>query len=197
MNSDSLFLRIKQGELSAFNEVYKTYYNKLCYIAWHMLGDRSLAEEVSDDVLFYLWDHRHDIKDISIEGYLVQSVRHASLNVIHSAQHRNEQYAKSVSVQGDKLFLSLFADDDPLKNLLSDEFSRQLDDAIARLPEQTRRVFVMAKLEHRHYQEIADELGIVVPTVKYHVKCAMQQLSNALKNHLIFLLINTMVTILS
>jgi len=86
-------------------------------------------------------------------------------------------------------FLSLFADDDPLKDLISQELEQAVDKAIHELPEQTRKVFLMSRTEKKKYQEIAEELGITVPTVKYHMKNAQDKLREALKRSLILLLL--------
>ena len=183
-----LFEQIKNGEITAFNLLYKEYYRKLCYIALHILHDKSCAEEVADDVLFYLWDHREEIKNVSIEGYLVQAVRHGCINRVQSAYHQKQKLSDSIT-DAPPFFLSLFADDDPLKDLISQELEQAVDKAMHELPEQTRKVFLMSRTEKKKYQEIAAELGITVPTVKYHMKNAQDKLREALKRSLILLLL--------
>jgi RNA polymerase sigma-70 factor (ECF subfamily) len=185
----SLFDRVKKNDASAFNEIYKIYYRKLCYIAFHVLNDSSSAEEVADDVMCYLWNHRSDINDISIESYLVRAVRHRSLNIIHTSTYQNEKFAKSISHDEDSFFLSLFTDSDPLQKLLSEEMYSKINSAIETLPEQTKRVFMMSRFENKKYQQIADELGIVVPTVKYHMSNATKLLMQSLEKYLILIIL--------
>lgn len=49
---------------------------------------------------------------------------------------------------------------------------RIYNDAVACLPEKTRRVFLMRRDDRRSYQQISEDLGIAVDTVKYHIKRA-------------------------
>ena len=52
--------------------------------------------------------------------------------------------------------------------------------AIDALPDECRRVFIESRMEEKSYQEIADELGITINTVKYHIKNALRQLRETL-----------------
>ena len=54
--------QLKQGNEDAFKYIYKQHYVLLCRFANQMLADAALAEEIVDDVIFYLWEHRDDIK---------------------------------------------------------------------------------------------------------------------------------------
>lgn len=50
---------------------------------------------------------------------------------------------------------------------------RQLEGAVAELPERTRRIFVLNRLHGETYQEIADRLGVSVSTVQKHLMRAL------------------------
>ena len=54
--------QLKQGNEDAFKYIYKQHYVLLCRFANQMLADAALAEEIVDDVIFYLWEHRDDIE---------------------------------------------------------------------------------------------------------------------------------------
>ena len=47
--------QLKQGNEDAFKYIYKQHYVLLCRFANQMLADAALAEEIVDDVTFYLW----------------------------------------------------------------------------------------------------------------------------------------------
>ena len=75
-------------------------------------------------------------------------------------------------------------DDYPLGRLLEKELEGEIMKAIARLPEDCRRVFRLSRFEEKKYSEIADELGISVNTVKYHIKRALALLHEDLSKYL-------------
>lgn len=55
------------------------------------------------------------------------------------------------------------------------------EDAVQGLPERTREAFLLHRLDELTYREIAERLGISIPTVQYHVGRALAQISTALE----------------
>jgi RNA polymerase sigma-70 factor (ECF subfamily) len=55
------------------------------------------------------------------------------------------------------------------------------EDAVQRLPDRTREAFLLHRLDELTYREIAERLGISIPTVQYHVGRALAQISTALE----------------
>lgn len=73
--------RLRQGDEKAFRHIFDRYYTLLCRFANQILNDESLAEEIVDDAIFYLWEHRADIEIThTIRAYLMRSVRNRCLN---------------------------------------------------------------------------------------------------------------------
>lgn len=68
--------------------------------------------------------------------------------------------------------------------LVSQENVNSINKAIASLPEQRRKVFLMKRIEGKSYKEISAELGISERTVETHVAHAMKHLKQML-GHLI------------
>ena len=75
----------------------------------------------------------------------------------------------------------------PLTSLLERELEEKIEEAIRNLPKETRAVFTKSRFEHKKNEEIAEELGISVNTVKYHMKRALSILHNDLGKYFVFL----------
>lgn len=58
-------------------------------------------------------------------------------------------------------------------NLEASDLLRLYEDAVDRLPEKTRRVFLMHRVDEMSYREIHERLGISVATVEYHMVKAL------------------------
>lgn len=53
--------------------------------------------------------------------------------------------------------------------------------ALGELPERTRDVFLLHRVEELSYKEIGDKLGIAIPTVQYHMARALAHIDAALE----------------
>lgn len=175
----------KNDDERAFARLYQQYYAYLCRFALSILNDHRLSEEVVDDAMFYLWDHRRDIEDISIEGYLLRSVRNGCFNMLKSKSHTLTSKTIQVpSAEVAEFMESLFDENHPLEQLLQEELAALTRKAIDNLPEECRRVFTMVRVDGMKYAEVAKVLGISVNTVKYHMKNANKTLSAVLSNYM-------------
>ena len=173
---EQLIKKLRTGDEKAFRLLYDCHYVLLCRFANQILNNAALAEEVVDDVIFYLWEHRSEVEiRYSIRAYLMRAVRNRCLNELQSQSHREELHLSSFLSPESMDFLDfLFVDDkQPLGMLLEQELEDELKRSIDELPLECRRVFYKSRFEQKKYEEIAEELGISVNTVKYHIKNAL------------------------
>lgn len=179
--------RLKQGDENAFKHIYDHHYALLCRFACQLLDDPSLAEEIVDDTIFYLWEHRTGIEiTCSVRAYLMRAVRNRCLNELHSQKHRKELRFSSFALPENMEFLdSVFAEDNhPLGVLLEKELEEKLRQCIEELPSECRAVFKKSRFGQKKHAEIAAELHISVNTVKYHIKNALAFLQKRMETYL-------------
>lgn len=179
-------------EDDSFQKVFYRHYEPLCRFAYLFLHDKAVVEEVVDDVLFNLWEHRKTIEiAYSLRAYLMRAVRNRCLNELNSRTYREELSFTSFSLPENVEFLDSVFDDtlNPLGRLLRDELEDKLEEEIAALTEQCRAVFQKSRYEEKTYEEIAQEMGISVNTVKYHIKNALALLHNRLSDYLKLILL--------
>lgn len=184
--------RLKQGDEKAFKFIYDCYYVFLCRFANQLLHDTALAEEIVDDTIFYLWEHRLEIEiTYSVRAYLIRAVRNRSLNELNSLRHREELRFSSFTLPENREFLDMIFDPDehPLGYLLEKELEDELMKSIEELPEECRAVFKKSRLEQKKYEEIAAELNVSVNTVKYHIKNALAFMQRRMGKYLKLLLL--------
>lgn len=184
---ETIIDRLKQGDEQAFKYIYDHHYVLLCRFANRILEDRARAEEIVDDAIFYLWEHRKEIEiTYSLRAYLTRAVRNRCLNELNSLIHREELRFSSFLLPENQDFLdTLFADDShPLGQLLEQELEEELARCIEELPAECRKVFKKSRFEGKKYEEIATELGISVNTVKYHIKNSLSFLQSRLSKYL-------------
>lgn len=179
--------KLKLGDEKAFKYIYDCHYVLLCRFAYQLLDDSSLAEEIVDDTIFYLWEHRAEIEiTYSIRAYLMRAVRNRCLNELNSLRHRTELCFSSFTLPENMEFLDNVFDEDnhPLGSLLIQELEEKLFHCIEKLPKECRAVFSKSRFEQKKYEEIAAELNISVNTVKYHIKNALASIQTNMGDYL-------------
>lgn len=177
---------LKSGDNQAYKYIYDHHYVLLCKIAYEFLKDDFLAESIVDDIIFHLWEKRDTIEiTTSLRSYLVQAVRNRCINYLNLEREKREVRFSVIDQQGEWINSVFPSDDYPLARLLENELEQEIRNAIDRLPEECKVVFKKSRFEEKRYEQIAEELGISVNTVKYHIKNAISRLNADLSKYLL------------
>lgn len=180
---------LKSGDEDAYKRIFQAWYEPLCTYAVGLVRDRFQAENIVDDVIFHLWEIRERVEiQASLKGYLFSAVRNRSLNYLASAVRKKY---KDISEEDYKLVmdsLTAISKDDVYGKLFEDELKKCLMKELDGLSPECRGVFEKSRFEGKTYKEIADELGISVNTVKYHIKNALTVLRNGLGKYFLAIL---------
>ena len=110
-----------------------------------------------------------------IEFRLYDEKKEISFSVLVPEEMSEEKYLQS--------------DNYPLGILLERELEHEIRMAIDKLPVECRCVFEKSRFEEKKYEEISQELGISINTVKYHIKNALSFLQTELSKYLIALIL--------
>lgn len=168
---------------SDFESVFREHYASLCRYAFSLLTDSDEAEEVVQEALFRVWEGRHRISiTTSWQAYLFRAVRNQALNHLRKRKVHQEYLADGFHQPGESL-----ADASEAVSLA--ELQMKIRDAVAKLPPERQRIFIMSRYEGLKYREIADELGISPKTVENQLGRALQSLRTELADYLPLVLI--------
>lgn len=159
-------------EVSAL--VIKVYPRIVAYIRGFFGASRfaAQAEDIFHDVLCAFLDRRAVIARSRVQAYLFRSVKNRCLNI--AARNRIERLSvslDSVSAAWDSLSALDCMAHEP--DYDTDESDVRLDDVMAysaTLPERTRDIFYMSRIEGMTHREIAERLGISVRAVEKHLQ---------------------------
>lgn len=180
---------IREGNETAFEQVYYAYYERLCRFANAIIHDSDYAEHVVDDVMLSVWKNRTSLVADSLWAYLVVATRNRSLKLIQSKDFKQTNNLVSLSDDGQELWQYISNPKSPIGWMIEHELEQQIEDIISKLPEECQRVFNLSRNEGLSYQEISERLGISKNTVKYHMKHALQALRSQLSPMFFLILI--------
>ncbi len=130
-----------------------------------------MAEDVAQDTFIKLWENKHKIERKTVKSYLYTIAGNLAINQLKRQQL---QYKFVNQVQ--------FRQEDKSPEYLAEmkEFEEELQRVIAAIPEGSREVFLMNRLEDLKYREIAERLGISVKAVEKRMSKALQILRDKL-----------------
>ena len=179
MLNDLLLLnRIKNGDIQAFEKLFRSYYKPLCYYADSFLNDMDSAEEIVQNLFYLFWKNRADLQiRLSVKSYLFQSVQNKAFSYLKHIQVMNAYRDKVVQ---EEVETSNFSPSDDLEYK---ELECKFTSLLQRLPERQRRIFCMNRFGGKKYSEIAKELSVSVKTVEADISKVLVILRKELKHY--------------
>lgn len=155
-------------------------YNRLVFsVAFAVVGDRSVAEEVTLDVFVHVWRgaKTYDPTRAKVSTWLVAIARHHAIDVLRW---------QSARLDSKSLFLEdLPSQDDPDPPDPEEQAQRSLErkfvrGALEELPTDQRQALFLAFFKGYSHQQIAEVLHQPLGTVKTRIRLAMQKLRTLL-----------------
>ena len=178
-NDMELLDRIREQDSAALRTLFQRYSSRLYWFVQRRLHDANLAEEVVADVFFEVWRSAHSFAGASRPSTWIFGIAHFKCVGAHRDRRRHKR-ASVISTNVETLHR--FADDrDTNEQMAAREELRHLQDAIAALPEEQRRVVELALIQGLPYEEIAEQLQVPEGTVKTRVARARARLRLGLR----------------
>ena len=167
-----------------FEQFYITWYSRAKYFAREYVHSESDAENIIQDVFLHLYERR-DLMDAytNLTAYLFTSIKDRCLDYLRkwvleqeTAQGVQDEFEMELRMKYDSLeiFNTQFSDETDIGELL--------DNALQKLPERCRNIFIMNKLEGKKQKEIAEELHLSINTVESQMGIAYKKLREELKD---------------
>ncbi len=173
---------LKNGDVDAFEKLYKHFSRPLYDFVNRMLNDAAEAENIVHDTFEYILVNRHYI-DFSrgIKGYLYKCTKNKVINYI-KRRKALERY---------QVMPGLDHDSEPAHEeaIITEEIALIIEMAILNMPERRRQVVEMYRKEGKSNKEIAMELGISEGAVSQHLAAAKNDLRNILQIVVFFLMV--------
>jgi RNA polymerase sigma-70 factor (ECF subfamily) len=165
-----LAIRIKASDPKAFEWVFNLFQAAIYRFLLFKTKDHRVAEDLLQDVFLKLWRTRALLNETqSLKNYLYTIADNLALNHI--------RHSKVVSHHHEEVTSKLFTCTDNPDFLLEErEWNDRLKRALEALPDKTRVIFLMSRIEDLTYDEIAERLGISKKTVEGNIVKALKQL---------------------
>jgi RNA polymerase sigma-70 factor (family 1) len=172
-----LVSELKNGNENAFRKLYDFYYQDIYGYSISLLKSKELAEENVQDVFLKIWLHRENLNlEQSFKSYLFTIARNQAFNLLNKA-------ANDVLLKEEVFYTSekSYAQGD--YSIREEDCKKLKKQAINQLPPKRKRIFKMSRKEGKTYEEISQELGISVNTVKNQMSKALDSMRDFFQVH--------------
>jgi RNA polymerase sigma-70 factor (ECF subfamily) len=176
MASAELDRRWLRGDPGAFEDAYERYRSRLEGVAYRIVGNRSDAEDVVQN-LFLALPRSAYRGSASLWSYLYRAAVNNSVNLLRSRK-RGDRLREQVTAQA--LAPAALAASDPASQVLEAEVLAAVAEALLRVKPQHRRVLVLRIKHGLSNREIAERESIPVATVGTWLRRGREELRGLL-----------------
>lgn len=171
--------------VNSFNEIYTSYYKKSFFFAKSYVHDNLAAEDIASESLIKLWEKLKTEKIDYIEPLLLTILKNKALDYLKHEEVKRTAFESMADWQQQELSIriSTLESCDP-NEIFSDEVEGIIRETLKSLSDQTRQAFLLSRFENKSNKEIAEQMGISVKGVEYHISKALKALRITLKDYL-------------
>jgi RNA polymerase sigma factor (sigma-70 family) len=181
-----LSLYAQQRDEQAFAALVRRHVDLVYSSALRRVGDRQLAEDVTQAVFVILAKKAGSIRTGPLSAWLLSTVRYAAANALRIENRRRRHERAAALAAGETWGASAArgaagaCSPTPADVLVWQEVARQLDDAVLALPSADRRAVLLRYFEDRGIPEIAADLKVSEGAAKQRLGRAVQKLRERL-----------------
>ena len=161
------------GDRQAFERLYRANVNRIFALCVRMIGDRMLAEELTQDVFVRAWQKLALFRgDSAFSTWLHRLAVNVVLNARKSEGRQRRRFGADDAEEQDEVQIAA--------PMATPGLALDLEAAIALLPPGAKRVFILHDVEGFKHEEIAEMLDITAGGSKAQLHRARMLLREAL-----------------
>ncbi len=195
LDDRQLIARALEGDEQAFETVVRRHYTALCQHVRRVVGCPSVAEDLVLELFSHLWERGHRATPATPatraapgtttapgspttidRGYLYRAAKNRALDYLR------RQRAATLWI--DRISREVDRTGSPSDPLEWRELAAAAGRAVAELPQQQRRIFVLCRYHEMSYRDVAACLGISPRTVNTQLTRALKGLRRKLAGYL-------------
>lgn len=181
LSDEQLAEKYLSGDANAMTAIYERYIDKVYRLAYSKLGDHHDAQDVASSVFLKLCTYLQQFRgDSKLSTWIFAVTANAAIDF---ARRRKPQDSLDRQIGG--------KDGEPMERQIPDrnpgpeelmerqDFKRHMLSLVQKLPEMQKEILELRFIVGLSYQEISEELGIEMGTVKSRINRAVASLREA------------------
>ena len=183
-----LMLRVKQGDMAAFEELVGKYKQPVINLIYRTLPDATEAEDLAQHVFLQVFKSAHRyLVSAKFSTWLYTIARNLCLNEIRRRSRHPAESLDATHPDNEDQPLRQYEDTknfSPPDLLLQDELVGKIEQALAELPESQRTAILLYREDELSYEEIATVLGCSLSATKSLIHRGRETLKQKLKPYM-------------
>jgi RNA polymerase sigma-70 factor (ECF subfamily) len=183
-------LQVRDNDAQAFAELMLRYQNRLLSLLTHLVGDRDLAEDLTQEAFLRVYRARKRyVPGAKFSTWLFTIAGNIASNALRSKARRREVNlaARSTSDTGAQSLEAAAVEASalmPTRQLDKAELCAAVQQAIGALNERQRMAVLLAKFEHFSYADIAEVMDMSPQAIKSLLSRARCKLREAMQPYI-------------
>jgi RNA polymerase sigma-70 factor, ECF subfamily len=180
-SDESLIHRIVEGQSSALGELYDRYGRLVYSLAYHVVGDSAIAEEIAQEVFLQVWNKAatYQAEQGKVVSWLTSIARHKAIDSLRRKGARPEGHQVGFETEDEWDLVDPAGVEEQVETTQRGQAIRR---AIARLPAEQQKALSLAYFKGMTHQEVADLIGEPLGTVKTRIRLALLKLRQLLES---------------
>lgn len=172
------------GDEKAYRSLIRRYKNPVAQVVYRLVKDRSQVEDLTQEVFIKAFQHLQDFDyEHQFASWLFKIANNHCIDYIRKKKLRVYSIDEQIQTEDGKMDYEIpDSTYEPDLNILREQKSKLIRQAINSLPDKYREVIVLRHQEELSYEEIAVQTGLPVNTIKVHLFRAREMLYKFLKD---------------
>ncbi len=169
-------------EQPRYRFIIQQYKNKIYTYSMYMLKNKMDADDVTQEVMIRIWKNIDNVNMLAAKTWIMRTTNNLCIDYLRK---------RSVTVNRESEINELF--EETMETNKNEEnpylithikiMASKVKEAIQKLPENLRSVFVLYEIQGMKYREISKTLDIPLNSVKVYLLRARKKLQEELKNY--------------
>jgi RNA polymerase sigma-70 factor (family 1) len=181
-SDEELLTAIRKNDASAFSEFLRRYWKKAYHITYAKVRSQAVTEEIVQDLFTTLWDKRASLSINNVHAFIFTCIKNKSINYIESQLVRKKYWNYY------KVFIPQ-QEESTRREVEFNELMEAVETCVETLPEKSRSVFRLSRLEGIPNREIAERLNLSEKAIEYHLTKSLKIMRLALRDFTLLLMV--------
>ena len=181
LTDEELIKKFQKGDVGAYNQLVYRYKDRLLNFIYRFLNDIDRSEDLVQDTLLKLYTHKNSYKEIARFSTWIYTIAANYARTELRKIKRRKTFSVTELSREDREFIIASTDVGPGEESLAQYFEKNVQQALADLPDDFKTIIILRDIQELSYDEISKIVKVPLGTVKSRINRGRVKLQELLK----------------